>query len=205
MKNFTIIENVLPKAYWQEIRDVITHPDLPWYYNPEISLDPATKNPFTGNPEIVSSCGFSHPLHVKDHYTSPHWEKVKPLLHFMAEKSNYSKLQRSMDVYRAKANLQTQLNGSTEDNFNMPHIDPAYFENKSTNWIFLYYVEDSDGDTFIFNETAAQGCPSKLTIRERITPKANTGLLFKDDIFHASSNPIKSKRRVNLNFNLISA
>jgi hypothetical protein len=45
----------------------------------------------------------------------------------MVEKSNCSKLQRSFDVLRAKVNLQTQVNGSTPDNFNMPHIDPVYF------------------------------------------------------------------------------
>ena len=203
MKNFSIIENVLPKPYWSALRERFLDEDLAWYYSEEISVKAGTANPFTGNPEIMGSCGFSHPLLVKDHFTSPHWEAVQPLLYFMADKSNYSKLQRSFDVLRAKANLQTQVNGSTPDNFNMPHIDPVHFQNKATNWIFLYYLVDSDGDTIIFNETAAGGCPSRLTIRERVTPRANTGILFRDDIFHASSNPIRSRRRVNLNFNLI--
>lgn len=203
MNNISIIEDVLPKAYWKSLRDRIMHPDMPWYYDDEISMDKSVANPFTGNPEIMPSCGFSHPLHIKGHYTSPHWESVKPLLYFMAEKSNYSKLQRGFEVLRAKANLQTQLNGSTAENFNMPHIDPVYFEHRETNWIFLYYLIDADGDTFIFNQTAAAGTPSMVTVRERVTPRANTGILFRDDIFHASSNPIRSRRRVNLNFNLI--
>lgn len=203
MKDFSIIKDVLPRAYWKVLHDRILHPDLPWYYDEEISVDMSAGNPFTGNPEIVPSCGFSHPLHVKDQYTSPHWEAVKPLLYFMAEKSNYSKLQRSVDVLRAKINLQTQVNCSTTDNFNMPHIDPVHFQHQGTNWIFLYYLIDADGDTFIFNQTATAGTPTTVTIRERVTPRANTGILFRDDRFHASSNPIKSKRRVNLNFNLI--
>lgn len=205
MKNFTVIENVLPKPYWMEIRDKVMHPDLPWYYDDEISIDPAQGNPFTGNPEIIPSYGFSHPLFVEGHYRSPDWDSYKPILYFMAEKSNYSKFIRGIDVFRAKINLQPQVNASTADNFNMPHIDPVFFEQKETNWVFLYYLLDSDGDTFIFNETAAAGCPSRLSIKERVTPKANTGILFRDDMFHASSNPVTSKRRLNINFNLRAA
>ena len=203
MKNLSIIEDVLPRAFWKELRERFLHPDLPWYSREEISVGKSVENPFTGNPEIVRSGGFSHPLYVKDHYTVSHWEAVKPLLYFMAEKSNYSKLQRSFDVLRAKANLQTQVNGSTADSFNMPHIDPVHFQYPGTNWVFLYYLIDSDGDTFIFNQTAAAGTPGRVTIKERVTPRANTGILFRDDMFHASSNPVESPRRVNLNFNLI--
>lgn len=205
MKNITIIENVLPRPYYEEIKARVTHPDLAWYYDNEISLDMTKGNPFTGNPEINSSYGFTHPLYVQGHYQSPDWESYKPILYFMAEKSNYSKFMRGLDVFRCKINLQPQVNGSTSDNFNMPHIDPVFFENNESNWIFLYYVLDSDGDTFIFNETAAAGCPSRVTVKERITPKANTGILFRDDIFHASSNPVQSKRRLNINFNIRAA
>ena len=85
----------------------------------------------------------------------------------------------------------------------MPHIDPAHFSEQGENWVFLYYLHDCDGDTFIFNETAEQGIPEKLTLRKRIIPKANVGVLFRDNIFHTSSNPVKSRRRMNLNFNLL--
>jgi hypothetical protein len=159
-------------------------------------------NPFKQNPEIVDTCGFTNTLFF-DGKQSSHWNLVKPMIYTMGQRSGIKALTQTVKTYRAKANLQTQLNGSHKDNFNMPHIDPSHFNNEGENWIFLYYLNDSDGETFIFNETAEDGRPEKLTIRKRIMPKANTGILFRDNIFHASSNPIHDKRRMNLNFNLL--
>lgn len=202
MKNLIIIKDVLPTAYWREIKNLISHPDYPWVYTPEVSLD-VKENPFKQNPEVVGSCGFTHALFVENGEVSPDWNLIKPMIYIMAHKSGVAALTKSVETYRCKANLQTQLNGSTKENFNMPHIDPAHFNKEGENWIFLYYLHDCDGETFIFNETAEEGLPEKLTIRKRIMPKANTGILFRDNIFHASSNPIHDKRRMNLNFNLL--
>lgn len=201
MKNLVFIKDVLPVAYWQEISNVISHPEFPWAYSPEISLD-LKDNPFKLNTEIVGTCGFTHTLFF-DGKPSRYWSLIKPMLYIMAQKSGVPALSKSVVTYRCKANLLTQLNGSNKDNFNLPHIDPAHFEKEGDNWIFLYYLNDSDGETFIFNETAENGLPEKVTVRKRIMPKANTGILFRDNIFHASSNPIKSRSRMNLNFNLL--
>lgn len=201
MKNLIIIKDVLPATYWREIYNLISNVDFPWEYSPEIAAL-LKENPFKQNPEIVGTGGFTHPLFA-DGYESPHWNLIKPMIYIMAHKSGVQALTKSVSTLRCKVNLQTQLNGSTKENYNMPHIDPAYFENEGDNWIFLYYLHDSDGETFIFNETAEDGCPEKLTIRKRIMPKANTGILFRDNIFHASSNPISDRRRMNLNFNLL--
>jgi len=183
MKNLIVIKDVLPKAYWQEVYNVIAHPDFPWVYSPEISLN-IKDNPFKQNPEIVGTCGFSHALFAEGK-SSPYWSLIKPMLFIMGQKSGVPALTKGVNTYRSKANLLTQLNGSNKDNFNLPHIDPAYFDKEGDNWIFLYYLNDSD------------------TIRKRIMPKANTGILFRDNIFHASSNPITNRRRMNLNFNLL--
>lgn len=203
MKDVTIIENVVPEVYRKEIESTLLNPNFPWNFSPEISFDTARGNPFKQNPGIVQSCGFTHALCVEDQF-STFGTMMNPIIYFMAEKSGYSKFEKGVSVIRAKANLQTQLTSGQADNHNMPHIDPAWFEKGGGNWIFLYYVNDSDGDTFIFNETAKQSfVPEKLTLRQRVTPKANTGILFRDNIYHASSNPIDNPYRINLNFNLI--
>lgn len=201
MKNLVIIKDVLPRQYWQDIYNVVAHPDFPWVYTDAISLG-GRENPFKQNPEIMETCGFSHALFAEGQ-SSRYWPMIKPMIYTMAQKSGVPALAKSVDTYRCKANLSTQLNGSTSANHNMPHIDPAYFDVKGDNWIFLYYLNDSDGETVIFNETAEDGIPEKLTLRKKIMPKANTGILFRDNIYHASSNPITTRRRMNLNFNLI--
>lgn len=129
MKDIVIIDNVLPELYWKEIRDLLTHRDFPWNYYEDISLNSSVANPFKENPEIVDSCGFSH-TSATDNRQSPYWQFIKPVVYMMAEKSKYRNFIQSVRPYRIKANLQTQLNGNTADNFNMPHIDSAHVENR---------------------------------------------------------------------------
>jgi hypothetical protein len=205
VKEIDIIENVLPQLYWKEIQDLLTHRDFPWNYYDDISLITSDDIQFKENPEIVDSCGFSHTFVYKGRQ-SPYWQFIKPLMYSIAEKSKNRDMLQSLQPYRVKANLLTQLNSSTIDNCNMPHIDPAHSENRNTNWIFLYYVTDSDGDTFIFNEVTQNGLPpAKFTLNKRITPKANSCVIFRDNVYHASSNPIKSNKRINININLVGA
>ena len=69
----------------------------------------------------------------------------------------------------------------------------------------IYYVNDSDGDTIIFNESGGENVnkrPDKLTIKKTITPKKNRAVLFRGDYFHTSTNPTKSEKRIVLNVNL---
>ena len=63
--------------------------------------------------------------------------------------------------------------------------------------IFLYYVDDSDGDTFFFNEKFGA---SEYTVMNRYSPKKGKGVLFDNSIVHASSPPRLHERRMTLNF-----
>jgi hypothetical protein len=77
---------------------------------------------------------------------------------------------------------------SNTDSIAFPHNDtdaPAYVS-------FLYYVNDSSGDTFFFNKN------NKLV--EKCSPKKGTGVLFNSDILHAGSYPkIEDKPRIVIN------
>jgi len=203
VKDFDVIENVLPQRYWAEIMGLVTHKEFPWNFFEDLTFRTADTAVFKQNPEIMNSCGFSH-LFFDEGRQSPYWQFIKPLMFSIAEKTKFRNELRSVQPFRVKANLQTQVNSSTVDNYNMPHIDPAHIKNGKTNWIFLYYVSDSDGDTFLFNETTTDGFPpEKFTLKKRVPHKANSALVFKDNMYHASSNPVKDRKRININFNLL--
>ena len=72
--------------------------------------------------------------------------------------------------------------------FNSVHID--YPEDHIN---LIYYVNNSDGDTFIFDD-------GKI---KNIRPKKGRILLFDGKYEHASSNPIESKYRSIISFNLV--
>ena len=102
---------------------------------------------------------------------------------------------KALTAFSVKMNMTLQSSTKNYISCNYPHQDQP--EHRDT-WIFLYYVNDSDGDTIIFD-----GEPPNVEIRQRITPKANSGVFFSNKYWHASSNPISPNRRVNINFNLM--
>ena len=112
--------------------------------------------------------------------------------YFLSEKLD----NKALTAFSVKMNMQLQRSTKNYISCNYPHQDQP--EHQDT-WIFLYYVNDSDGDTIIFDGVG----PPDLEIRERITPKANSGVFFSNKFWHASSNPIRTNRRVNINFNLL--
>jgi hypothetical protein len=87
-----------------------------------------------------------------------------------------------------KANLQTQCNFSKEYFFNTPHRDR---EDEHT--VAIYYVNDSDGDTTIFDDTG--------NIIKTVSPKRGRFLVFNGKYFHAGRHPAVSNKRIVINFN----
>ncbi len=100
-------------------------------------------------------------------------------------------------IVRVKGNLMKRESSAPEFHYNIPHQDA-----QRGNYSAIYYVNDSDGDTFLFNEfyTEQKPIPDKLTVAKRITPKKNRIVIFESDRYHAASTPRISRERMVLNF-----
>jgi hypothetical protein len=186
------LEDFLPKSYAQILEDMIFNSgEFLWQYNASTN-DP--KNPQIMNRSDKSYDGdqFVHALYEEGARRSAFFDIVFPMFYFMEDKTGVS----LGNVERMKANLLVQKN-IAPDAYNTPHIDIPDAGFKS----LLYYVKDSDGDTFIFKETYQSKDPNKpLTIRQRIAPRKGKAVLFNSNIWHASSNPRENATRVVLNF-----
>lgn len=83
-----------------------------------------------------------------------------------------------------------------------PHVD--YF---SKHYTLLYYVNDSDGDTYLFNEIATPGntfhYPESFSLQDRISPKKGRAVIFNGLIYHSSSYPENHSSRMAININLL--
>jgi hypothetical protein len=95
---------------------------------------------------------------------------------------------------RMKSNiLPNQKKGLFGHIHHTPHID-CVESDRFTNISCIYYVNDSDGPTVLYNEYSADN-PKKLTVFKKIPPKKGRLLAFHSNRYHTSSSPRRSQYR----------
>lgn len=168
-----IIENFLPPSLLKNVKSEILGDNFSWYFNDSIAYDDTSKNNFQ----------FTHTFY-KDQKQQSNWYALVHSFLYVVE----LKFQKNLKgIVRIKANLNPQN----------PLIDPLnniHQDMPDGNFMtLLYYVNDSDGDTLMFDQ-------DKKTIINRITPEENKAIWFESKNWHCSSPPVKNKRRVVINF-----
>ena len=100
-------------------------------------------------------------------------------------------------MFRFKSNILTRTHGYAPGVYNRPHTDDLFPNTISA----IFYLNDADGDTVMFKEAFAGANVYTDTYTEylRMSPKANTLVVFNSGYFHASSNPVTADRRVVMN------
>ena len=100
-------------------------------------------------------------------------------------------------LHRVKVNLTLPHKDVTSETRSFPHVDYRNVDRDFTTGI--YYINDSDGDTYIFNEYFDHAGP--LTVKQRITPKRGRLILFNGKLLHSGNNPTQGVRLIaNINF-----
>jgi Putative 2OG-Fe(II) oxygenase len=191
-----VIPNVIPKDYQNYILSQVTSLKFPWFFNPTMVSD---REQLTG--EMGNITGFNHFLFEEDKAVSNFFETIYPITLSITDKAPEVKFQK---VERARFNLTFQNKTDPQD-WHLPHIDSPF-----PHLVAIYYVNDSDGDTVIFNETndsfkAGDFVKMKskdFTVKKRITPEKGKMVIFPGQYYHASSSARDSKTRIVLNMNL---
>jgi hypothetical protein len=165
MIQYKKIQKFLPPSYEEELFNTLSNAYFPWYWNESVTYTEEQENVFQ----------FIHSFVMENQITS---EKVFPLIapmvHFF-EKAIDTKIK---SINRLKANLTTRCVLSEADIKSLYHTDI-----EESNYVsFIYYVNDSDGDTIVGNES----CP----------PEKNSLIWFKSNILHAGMFPKINKRRI---------
>lgn len=123
-------------------------------------------------------------------YDEAAFSYIKPIIDRVIELKNIKDLY----IDRVKANTLFQNKEFKSEFFNCPHTDLASNETNS----LIYYINHSDGDTYFFNNFI-QESNFDLEVDRTVTPTKGRAVLFKSNQYHASSNPINSKRRLVIN------
>ena len=183
MTNIEVHENVLSEEHWKHLYDFISNEWFSWTYQLGTSHNDETgKYDREGDtPQLVRNLFHRETISSKTKFPTAfnqsmqlhEYFEVLPQITMIPQK-----ILPNSNPRRIKVNLL------------QPHPDagehhPWHIDSTNSYTSMIYYINDSDGDTFI-NKVETQ----------RITPKANTAVIFPSNWWHASSNPTKGKRIV---------
>ncbi len=179
-----VIDDFIPKSFQDELEQVLTRHDFPWYYQPNINS--------AESQEQVH--GFTHQFYQQENgVQSSFFGLVQTMLHFVPQ------AYMCKGYYRLKANMTVPVQGWNKDSKQNPHVDMPI-----DHLVCLYYVNDSDGDTYIYEEMfEEEGEPKEFKVLEKVTPKKGRAVVFDGLRYHSSNCPIENKNRIILNADLI--
>ena len=189
-----ILDDCVSKQIQDDVEKILTSPDIPWMYNPSTLyvngklMDSTNDFPQTSN--TVDSPMMTHVACFLYSQPTACFNKIKPIIDSIP--------QQIKTFLRVKINLTFPSLNTTKDSHYPVHVDAGINEKYKT---VIYYVNDSDGDTIIFNEDKNYKGP--LTIKRKISPKKGRLIIFDGDLLHAGGFPIESKQRIVLNINFI--
>lgn len=186
------LDDVIPKPYQDQLEAEIS--GLGWFFHKESARPGLT---FAAN-----HAGFFH-MAFDAASATPVVSAVNamlvPLLFVACDKAGLS----FSGLIRARLGLFTQ--NVLEVPHHNPHVD--FYE---PHVVGLYYVNDSDGDTVVFNQTADQVTVQQsvalansggFTELARIAPRKGRMAFFDGRHYHASMHPVKSSHRIVVTFN----
>lgn len=194
----TIIkDDALPSLIFKKFQDTfLDYDNMSWYFlnntaynNPDLIKDP------------IYQWSFYHLFMAEYKYNSPFAPQLEAALAGVAQSIGIN----LKSIYRIRAGF---IPVSHNLIVHEPHVD-----GRKTKYTALLYMNDSDGDTFFYNELYDEKSDmppedyyekvldKKVTIKEKITPKANRFVCFDSRVFHSSSTPLQTQARVVINFN----
>lgn len=191
MNNFLAIvdDNFIDRQVVEQIQNEIVA--LPFHYAPRVGANP------DGIVGVAGNSFTDFPMWVNGSNTLNMQEPIANIAMYLYD--NFSKKNNLPlgTATRAKTNI-TTINTDTRPSF--PHVDSM-----NEHYVFLYYVNDSDGDTILYN----QHCDGTTTFTENdlteymsITPSAGKAVLFNGKIFHSWKTPQLSNMRCVINMNI---
>lgn len=193
-----IDDSVIPESLQEDIKKLLNNSYFPWYLCEEKILTSSkhTYNYFkTISQNIFEYSQFVH-LFVNE-YTNVSSAVDFPMMLANTLKEKYNFLG---DVVRIKANLSPKVTVNELELFNTPHIDDL-----NSHWVVIYYVDNSDGDTHLFNQCVnlenKMTTVKELTVDYQISPKQGRCVIFEGDRLHAGMHPINTDYRMVINFN----
>jgi|TARA_B110000977_G_scaffold75923_2_gene102469 hypothetical protein len=201
------IKDIIPVSYQNAIIDRMQGENFfPWFLLHKIGH----KDYFTADqkdiyidPNVTDDSGFFHIIQDDTEIRSAHYDFFRMILEFYCEKTG-----KTIDqIFRIRARYTSPSPGHDSTKYAAPHID---YPNNSDYTTLIYYVNDADGDTILFDKMFNPQTDvynpvlnEKITEVYRHTPKKGEALIFNGHRYHSGNFPIKHSSRIVLNFDFL--
>ena len=198
-----VVENVIPLSFQDAVISRLQGENyFPWYTLHRIGHPqafPRGTAPNYPDKNITDDVGLYHM--VFDHEPkSSHFDFFRMILEFFSEKTDV----KIGKLLRIRLRYTHPGKNHDETKYAAPHVDFSMADPYST---LVYYVEDSDGDTILFDKMYSQTdgpynplFEDQLPELLRVTPKKGVGIFFNGHRYHAGNFPINYSTRIVINF-----
>lgn len=182
------IEDFLPPSLQDHIESILLDSNFDWHYITDVTTESILakyKQPGFQNTPFLNGVPYNKNYDF--------FSFMSPLILDQCDNKNLS-------LSRIRIGLNVPSVNNTNVEYNSPHVDFNKFTMPefTDNVVALYYVNNSEGDTFIFNEK--EEC-NLYTIQKRISPKKGKLVLFDGNYYHSSSPAKNSNIRLVISFN----
>ena len=181
---YMIDDDFLPEGIVEEIQDTLLNSDAGWFLGKQL-LSKDYK--FKTNIDPYNGSQFNHLFFSDSKVHSPHWDMGYKLISQFCDKHNIT----LMAVMRCKSNLTFPDSSIDQSKTETPHVDHMW-----NHFTLLYYVNDSDGETILYNQKFDGQKEVVLTELARVSPKAGRAVLFDGLLYHSPTVPSKNYRAV---------
>jgi hypothetical protein len=187
LENVVIVDNAIPLDIQLQLEEVCLHAHFPWHYHPTSAYNEEESKlvPDSYKKDSVDTPFFGHVLYDNHTVNSSFFSLFTPVVEAIPDIE-------SSTLLRFKLNLTMSSPNTNNNTHSFPHTDLGKAVNKYTTAI--YYVNNSSGDTFIFN--------NDLSIQQRIEPRRGRLVVFDGNRLHAGNNPRQDCGRVVANINI---
>ena len=183
-----IFDDIIDKEHQNKIKDLLFGDTFNWFFCKDISIN---------DNHVQRRPGFAHYFFNHKTINSDFHKDVFPIITKSLEKANI----KYTECIQGRSFFQLPLNLPDRENVDSPHIDRDV-----PHLAVLYYVNDSDGDTIIYENTfeGYDKIPLKkdLKIKQKISPKMGRVVIFNGRYWHTAEQP-QQDERVIINYNVV--
>lgn len=197
-----VIDDVIPKLYQDQVEQFLLEKQ-PWFFQSDITFSDAHLRELDKigiHPERRS--GWGSMVFDPEKQFGTYNNLLTPILYFALDMIQLPLNQ----ILLTRGFISMPVSKDKENRIDKPHVDRMH-----DHLVCVYYVNDADGDTVIFNKTANYMFENSLTpdidpkdldVLQTVTPKKGRCVLFNGSLYHASTQPTTGIRCI-VNFNFV--